>query len=110
MTVQPASRNRAAITWDCALNASVSLSPHATSVRVGVATGSVTVGVIGGSARLEYTAVGAAVNLASRLCELACDGEILVDRQTVQLAGAEAQERAPISFKGFDEPVAHFGV
>lgn len=79
-------------------------------IGVGVATGSVTVGVIGGSARLEYTAVGAAVNLASRLCELAGDGEILVDRQTVQLAGAEAQERAPISFKGFDEPVAHFGV
>ena len=101
----PRGRAKRTLWWLLALTLALTAA-----LGVGVATGSVTVGVIGGSARLEYTAVGAAVNLASRLCELACDGEILVDRQTVQLAGAEAQERAPISFKGFDEPVAHFGV
>jgi class 3 adenylate cyclase len=80
-------------------------------IGVGVATGPVTVGVIGGSARLEYTAVGSAVNLASRLCEHADDGEILVDDVTLKLVGPEqAQAREPISLKGFAEPVLHFGV
>ena len=37
-------------------------------VGVGVASGFVTVGVIGAASRLEYTAVGPAVNLACRLC------------------------------------------
>ena len=55
---------------------------------VGVASGFVSVGVIGTASRLEYTAVGAAVNLASRLCAEAAHGEVLVDERTVQLAGA----------------------
>jgi class 3 adenylate cyclase len=66
----------------------------------------VTVGVIG-SAALEYTAVGSAVNLASRLCEQAADTEILIDARTSQLAPQEALEaRAPLRVKGFAEPVA----
>lgn len=77
-------------------------------IGVGVASGTVTVGVIG-SAALEYTAVGAAVNLASRLCEQAGDGEILIDARTRQLAPAEALEaRDPLRVKGFAEPVRLF--
>lgn len=77
-------------------------------IGVGVASGTVTVGVIG-SAALEYTAVGAAVNLASRLCEQAGDGEILIDARTRQLAPADALEsREPLRVKGFSEPVALF--
>lgn len=77
-------------------------------IGVGVASGTVTVGVIGSTA-LEYTAVGAAVNLASRLCEQAGDGEILIDARTRQLAPAEALEaREPLRVKGFAEPVLLF--
>lgn len=77
-------------------------------IGVGVASGPVTVGVIGGVSRLEYTAVGSAVNLASRLCEQASDGEILLDRATVEAAGARAQPRQPVQIKGFAEPVPIF--
>ena len=35
---------------------------------LGVASGVVAVGVIGNASRLEYTAVGPAVNLSARLC------------------------------------------
>ena len=60
-------------------------------VGVGVASGFVTVGVIGAASRLEYTAVGPAVNLASRLCSEAAHGEVLIDGRTIELLGEEAQ-------------------
>ncbi|HUR39667.1 MAG TPA: adenylate/guanylate cyclase domain-containing protein [Verrucomicrobiae bacterium] len=54
---------------------------------VGVATGEVAVGIVGQGARYEYVAVGPAVNLASRLCDEARDGEIRVDAATLEAAG-----------------------
>lgn len=84
---------------------------HHLGVGLGVASGFVTVGVIGSASRLEYTAVGPAVNLASRLCEQAADGEILVDDRTRVLAAGEAFEtRAPITVKGFDDRVPLFAI
>lgn len=54
---------------------------------VGVASGQVAVGIVGQGARYEYVAVGPAVNLASRLCDEARDGEIRVDAETLNQAG-----------------------
>lgn len=81
-------------------------------VGIGVASGAVIVGAIDAGERCEYTAVGPAVNLASRLCEEAADGEILVAQHTGELCAAMApvpvlERRAPISVKGFAEPVVH---
>lgn len=91
------------------LSARWSVEQHHLGIGLGVATGAVTVGVIGASARLEYTAVGSPVNLASRLCEQADNGEILVDARTVDLAGAAGlQQRAALALKGFVEPVPHY--
>lgn len=53
-------------------------------IGVGIATGKVTVGAIQGAGRLEYVAVGTAVNLASRLCDRAENGQILSDNRTRQ--------------------------
>lgn len=68
---------------------------------IGVASGSVTVGTIGSASRLEYTAVGSAVNLASRLCEEARDGEILADEVTLILAGNPSGTPRQLTLKGF---------
>ncbi|MET0676147.1 MAG: adenylate/guanylate cyclase domain-containing protein, partial [Bradyrhizobium sp.] len=46
---------------------------------VGIAMGPATVGTLGYQGRLDYTAIGNVVNLASRLCGLAADGQILLD-------------------------------
>ena len=74
---------------------------------VGVASGRVTVGAIG-TTRMEYTAVGPAVNMAARLCSQAKDGEILVDARIAELAGASGlEQRGTLSVKGMGE-VPHY--
>jgi class 3 adenylate cyclase len=88
-----------------------SSAEHRLGLGIGVASGFVTVGVIGSASRLEYTAVGPAVNLATRLCEQALDGEILVDGRTRELAAEVPLEaRAPIVVKGFAEEVPLFAL
>ena len=85
------------------------------NVGVGVASGRVTVGVVGGAGRLEYAAVGSAVNLASRLCEEARPGEVLVAGETVaaiDATGARAglEPSTPRRLKGFADEVATFAL
>jgi adenylate cyclase len=82
-------------------------------VGVGVASGFVTVGVIGAASRLEYTAVGPAVNLASRLCAEAAHGEVLIDPRTIELLGEEVRRPElrlgeSLQLKGFQQPVQSY--
>ena len=88
---------------------------HRLGVGVGVASGPVTVGIIGSSGRYEYGAVGPAVNLASRLCELARDGEVLLAADTVAHCGECSSNRAlearrPVEVKGYAQPVPLFNL
>ncbi len=80
---------------------------------VGVASGFVTVGVLGTASRLEYAAVGSAVNLAARLCAEAAAGEVLVDQRTAALLAARDERTrlsagAQLRLKGFQEVVPSF--
>jgi class 3 adenylate cyclase len=82
-------------------------------VGVGVASGFVTVGVIGAASRLEYTAVGPAVNLASRMCSEAEHAEVLVDQRTNELLDSLARERElrpgeALRLKGYEQPVQSY--
>ena len=49
---------------------------------IGIAFGYATLGTIGLDTRGDYTALGPVVNLASRLCDEAKNGEILIDQRT----------------------------
>ncbi|MGH8529729.1 MAG: adenylate/guanylate cyclase domain-containing protein [Nevskiales bacterium] len=101
-----ARRLRASIS---ALTARWSDSQQRLGVGLGVASGLVTVGVINSTSRLEYTAVGAAVNLASRLCERAVDGEILAAEPTVRMAAAgDFTSGEPIELHGFPGTIPLF--
>jgi len=64
---------------------------YAMGFGVGIAMGPATVGTIGYEGRLDYTAVGAAVNLASRLCDLAGDGQILIDSVLAEQVSGEVR-------------------
>jgi adenylate cyclase len=85
---------------------------HAIGFGVGVATGEAIVGRIGYEGRIDYTAIGSVVNLASRICSAAGDGQVLIDRGTAAAANAngtidlEAVGTWPM--KGFSEPVPVF--
>ena len=96
-----------------ALSAEWSTSELQLGVGIGVASGFVTVGVIGAASRLEYTAVGPAVNLASRLCSEAAHAEVLVDERASELLASKGEPaalhtREPLSLKGFAQPVPNF--
>src|SRR5439155_17349630 len=57
-------------------------------VRVGVDTGGVVVGAVGAGSRVEYGAVGDAVNTAARLQAESVPGGVLVTERTRRLSGA----------------------
>jgi len=83
-------------------------------VSIGLHTGPVIVGNIGTATRMNYTIVGGAVNVASRLeaaaAERQGDAEVLIlaSGETVRAAGvppAEVEEVGPLFLRGVGEPV-----
>ncbi len=76
-------------------------------VRIGISAGDVIVGHIGSERRVDYTAVGAAVNLAARLQTLADTGDILISQAVYRSVAnrVRVDDAGMMQVRGFDEPV-----
>lgn len=78
-------------------------------VGIGIHTGIVVAGNVGSENRLNYTVLGANVNLGSRLCSIAKGMQILISEQTLHEKGVKEtfsyKELPPVHLKGFSELV-----
>ena len=85
---------------------------HLLGFGIGIAHGLATMGCVGFEGRFQYSATGTVANLASRLCDHARDGQILVDdavRSAVE-EQAELDACCELDLKGFRHPVPTFNV
>ena len=82
------------------------------NVRVGINTGLVAVGDVGGVGGSEWTAMGDAINLAARLQGAAQPGTVLISTDTYRhVTGLfETQEQPPLVVKGKTEPLTVYTV
>ena len=61
-------------------------------------------GTVGTRERMEHTAIGATVNLASRVCSTAQRGQVVISDQVLEAAAAEfvTEARPPVKVKGIN--------
>jgi class 3 adenylate cyclase len=83
---------------------------HGIGFGVGIAMGPAIVGTVGYEGRIDYTAIGSVVNLASRLCGAANDAQILIDPVVAEgVKDHVALESLGVrSIKGYDHPLQIF--
>lgn len=79
---------------------------------VGIASGYATLGIVGYEGRFDYTANGNVVNLASRLCDQAEDGQILMSHKAYIDVESEIETDplGEMEFRGFTRPVQVYNV
>ena len=82
-----------------------------TEIGIGVNTGLVIAGTVGGAGRFDYTVIGDAVNVAQRLQSEAGPGEILISAATAaHCTWPQAEAAGARQLKGRKEPVDVFRI
>jgi adenylate cyclase len=78
----------------------------------GIGRGYATLGMVGYERRFQYSVTGRVANLASRLCDEAKNGQILVDTNVVSAieTQVEIETAGELALKGFSRPVKAFNV
>jgi adenylate cyclase len=103
---QPDHVERAART---ALSMQKRLNGHVTGlcVGIGVHRGEAVVGNIGTPQRMEYTAIGSTVNIASRLCDAAQPGQVVISQTVLKALPADfvTETLGAIQVKGIKQPL-----
>jgi len=74
---------------------------------IGISSGFATLGHIGSAEQFHYAAIGNVANLASRLCDQAKNGQILISESVFAktLEAVEAESIGELSLQGFPNPV-----
>ena len=81
-------------------------------IRVGLNSGEVVVGSIGNDLKMDYTAIGQTVHLASRMEQMATPGSVLMTPDALRLAEGYVRVKSlgPVAVKGMSEPVEVYEV
>jgi len=83
-------------------------------LRIGINSGKMLAGLVGSSDRMEYTVVGDAVNLASRLCSEAEGDQIIIEESLFDAVNPDypltVENGASIRVRGKEEPVQIYSV
>jgi len=85
---------------------------HDLGFGVGVSVGFATIGLVGFEGRYDYAATGQVLNFASRLCDKADDGQVLVSEPILAKVKKEVETEfiGDMSFKGFQRPASTYNV
>jgi adenylate cyclase len=85
---------------------------HELGFGVGIAQGYATLGRIGFEGRFDYAAIGPVANMASRLCDEASDGEILISQRALAAVedSIQAEPAGDLALKGFTRPVTAYRI
>jgi len=82
--------------------------------RIGINSGEMLAGNLGSAERMQYTVVGDAVNLSSRICDLCEPEQIFVSRETIEQPGIRSitkhQSLGPIQVRGRKQPVYPYNI
>jgi len=89
-----------------------SRSGHDIGFGIGIAHGYATLGAVGYERQFQYSVTGKVANLASRLCDEAKNGQILIDVNVFNAVEprADAEFTEELSLKGFSRPMKAFNV
>ena len=85
---------------------------HVLGFGIGIASGYATLGQVGFEHRREYTAIGRVINLASRLCDEAKAGQIVISQRAFSTVeqSVGGSHIGQLSLKGFNRPIDAYEV
>jgi adenylate cyclase len=85
---------------------------HRLGFGIGIALGYATLGQVGFDRRLEYAAVGSVTNLASRLCDEAKSGQIVISQRAFGVVKrfVDAAPIGELNLKGFHRPMPAYEI
>ena len=85
---------------------------HILGFGIGIASGYATLGQVGFEHRREYTAIGSVINLASRLCDEAHAGQIVISQRAFSAVeqSVGASHIGQLTLKGFNRPMDAYEV